>query len=224
MFIRHSALMPTIPKHQSGVVLAICLIILLVLTLIGVTSSNVTGLEEKMAANTKDVNLAFQAAEAALRDVETNILKTKPSFQRSTADTAQGTGTGIYTYLTECNGTETTSATPRTETTPSIRPFYNTVDWNATSNIKYKDYDNVDKVSGSSKKLNGLSQLPRYIIEEIDCKQIKSGSAGGSLGATKVKSTPKADVMMIRITARGWGSNTNSTASVQSIVKVTYEN
>jgi len=54
-------------EHQSGVVLPISMIMLLLLTLVSITASQVTGLEEKMAGNSKDSNLAFQAAEAALR-------------------------------------------------------------------------------------------------------------------------------------------------------------
>ena len=54
-------------QHQSGAVLAISLIVLLLLTLIGITAAQVTGLEEKMAGNFRDRNLAFQAAESALR-------------------------------------------------------------------------------------------------------------------------------------------------------------
>jgi len=60
-------------KYQSGVVLAISLIMLLLLTLIGITGSQVTSLEEKMAGNEKDYNLAFQAAETTLREAEKYI-------------------------------------------------------------------------------------------------------------------------------------------------------
>ena len=59
-----------LPNHQRGAVLIISLIMLLVLTLIGVTSMRTTTLEEKMAGNLRDKNLAFQAAETALRDGE----------------------------------------------------------------------------------------------------------------------------------------------------------
>jgi len=61
-------------QHQSGVVLVVSLIMLLLLTMLGVTGMQVSGLEEKMAGNSKDQNLAFQAAEAALRDAENDIL------------------------------------------------------------------------------------------------------------------------------------------------------
>lgn len=60
----------TLPQVQRGAVLATALIILVIITLIGVTASQVTSLEERMAGNFRDRNLAFQAAEAALREGE----------------------------------------------------------------------------------------------------------------------------------------------------------
>ncbi len=55
-------------QRQKGAVLVVSLMILLVLTLIGVTAMTTSTLEERMAGNLKDVNLAFQAAESTLRD------------------------------------------------------------------------------------------------------------------------------------------------------------
>lgn len=60
-------------SSQSGVVLVVSLVMLLMLTLIGVTGTQVTSLEEKMAGNSRDKNLAFQSAEAALRGGEAQI-------------------------------------------------------------------------------------------------------------------------------------------------------
>ncbi|WP_445366350.1 pilus assembly PilX family protein [Methylomonas sp. BW4-1] len=56
---------------QTGAVLVVALIMLMLLTIIGVTGTNVTSLEEKMAGNMRDRNLAFQAAESALQGGET---------------------------------------------------------------------------------------------------------------------------------------------------------
>ena len=57
--------------RKEGAVLIISLIMLLLLTIIGVTAIQTTSLEEKMAGNMRDQNLAFQAAESALRVGET---------------------------------------------------------------------------------------------------------------------------------------------------------
>lgn len=62
------------PTHrQRGVVLIVSLIMLLVVTLLAVSSMQGTVLEEKMAGNSKDRNLAFQTTESAVREAETYI-------------------------------------------------------------------------------------------------------------------------------------------------------
>lgn len=57
-------------SNQRGSTLIVSLMILIVMTLIGLTGVMTSTLEEKMAGNTRDQALAFQAAEAALRDGE----------------------------------------------------------------------------------------------------------------------------------------------------------
>lgn len=56
---------------QSGAVLFVSLILLLIMTLLGISGMQTTILEEKMAGNFRNSNQAFQSAEAALRGSET---------------------------------------------------------------------------------------------------------------------------------------------------------
>jgi len=56
---------------QSGAALVFVLMMLLVMTLLGISSMNSTMLEEKMAGNVRNKHLSFQTAEAALRAGET---------------------------------------------------------------------------------------------------------------------------------------------------------
>ncbi len=58
---------------ENGAVLVISLIMLLVLMVLGVSSMSTVVLEEKMVGNMRDQDLAFQAAEAGIRDAETWI-------------------------------------------------------------------------------------------------------------------------------------------------------
>ena len=62
--------MTSSPSRQRGVALFISLVLLLVLTIIGVSAVQTTTLETRMARNEHDALLAFQAAESALRDAE----------------------------------------------------------------------------------------------------------------------------------------------------------
>lgn len=61
------------PYIQRGAVLIVSLVILLVMTLLGVTAMQGTTLEEKMAGNLRQRNIAFQSAESALRASEAFI-------------------------------------------------------------------------------------------------------------------------------------------------------
>ncbi len=60
---------------QRGAALVIALMMLVLMTLIGVTAIRTTTLEEKMAGNMHDRNLAFQAAETALRGAEQEFIE-----------------------------------------------------------------------------------------------------------------------------------------------------
>ena len=57
-------------QRQGGAVLLFSLIILLILTVLGVTAMQTTGMQERMAGGLRDQHLSLQAAEAALRDGE----------------------------------------------------------------------------------------------------------------------------------------------------------
>ncbi len=62
--------MTHIAAKQQGNVLIVSLVFLLVLTVAGLTSVSISSLEEKMAGNYRNYQLAFQAAEAALVEAE----------------------------------------------------------------------------------------------------------------------------------------------------------
>ena len=57
-------------RSQDGAVLYIALIMLILLALIGVIGMQVAGMQERMSANYRAVNLAFQRAEDVARDAE----------------------------------------------------------------------------------------------------------------------------------------------------------
>ncbi len=59
--------------RQRGVTLVVALIFLAVLALFGATAARNSILEERMAGNTRDRDLAFQAAEAAIKKFEEDL-------------------------------------------------------------------------------------------------------------------------------------------------------
>ena len=124
--------------RETGAVLVVSLLFLLILTLIGLTGSQVTSLEEKMSGNMRDRNLAFQAAESALRAGEMYLtLPALPNFSCAN---------GRYRYNdVNCDGT-----------------LEDAQIWDSSS-----DWSGISKVTYSSGTMASISSAPAYIIEQM---------------------------------------------------------
>lgn len=86
-------------RQQTGAVLIVGLIFLLVMTMLGLTAMQTTTLEEKMSGNMRDRSVAFQAAELALRVGEDVVFSGPPS-----------SGNGVYDVQTNPAPDETVEA------------------------------------------------------------------------------------------------------------------
>lgn len=75
-------------RRQGGVVLVVALMFMLVMSIVGVAAMQSTLMQERMAGNTRDRNLAFQAAEAALRAGEDASIGGAPAADTVLADPA----------------------------------------------------------------------------------------------------------------------------------------
>jgi Tfp pilus assembly protein PilX len=76
-------------QREKGVALVVALILLVVMTLLGLGAMRSVTLEEKMAANTFDRSLSFQAAEASLREAESLLdTPTPPTCTRRQCHTS----------------------------------------------------------------------------------------------------------------------------------------
>ncbi|HEW98913.1 MAG: hypothetical protein DRR16_08860 [Candidatus Parabeggiatoa sp. nov. 3] len=79
----HYSIRPT-PNHQEGAVLITSLILLLIITMLGVSAIEATKLETRMAANTREYNQAFQIAQSGIDhtfrkyDQQTKLLSELP--------------------------------------------------------------------------------------------------------------------------------------------------
>jgi type IV pilus assembly protein PilX len=60
-------------RQQSGVTLVIAMIFLICFAMLGVWAASSNALQERMAGNTRNRDLALQAAESALKDAEATI-------------------------------------------------------------------------------------------------------------------------------------------------------
>ncbi len=73
----------SMPNQQRGALLLVGLVMVLLMTIVGMAAIRGTGLQESMAGNMRERNIAFQAAESALRAGESIVAPTNrvlPAF------------------------------------------------------------------------------------------------------------------------------------------------
>jgi type IV pilus assembly protein PilX len=171
--------------------------------MLGVTAMNSTTMEERMAGNTRDSNLALEAAEAALRDAVRDIYANPytGAYTRSGGVKASFFGDGSGTAGT-CSTNGLCLPTAMTAGLNGIPPNAPVVSMTAAPSVEYGTFTNAPRIQG-------LAMQPRYIIENL-CLVDGSGSMFGSSG-------PTTNCNYYRITARGYGMNPNSQATVQEV-------
>lgn len=140
-------------SKQSGAVLITGLIFMVVLTIIVISALRSATLEERMAANARNRQLALQAAEAVLRDAEATLFAAAPFSPFTPASFTAGCTSGL------CN-LPAAGATPR----------WRTIDWSSTAVTR--SFNNA----GAS-DLAGVASQPRYIVEIANVPV--SGGGGG---------------------------------------------
>ena len=133
----------TLPRDHRGSALVVSLLILLVMTIVGITAMGSTTLEERMANNNRQRQLAFQSAEAALRDAETWLANNVTSI--ASLSQFDGTTVGLYTLRPPVVGMTTVPLTSF--------DIYKDGDWLAAGK-------SVQSVSLATNQIR-----PRYIIE-----------------------------------------------------------
>jgi type IV pilus assembly protein PilX len=181
-------------KRHSGASLIMVMMILIVVSLLGISGAQIGLMSERGARNDRDMQMAWQAAEAALIDAEFDM----------TGATATRTdlfdGKNRTAFLPGC-GTSGTSAGLCAVTTTG-KPAWLTVDFTSTAanapTIAFGTF------SGRAFKSGNLgvqpAQAPRYIIELVEDPLDKKS-------------------VVYRVTAMGFGPRTDIQAMVQMIYR-----
>lgn len=174
------------PRRQSGLTLFPALMFLLVMSIIGVATLNSTLMQEKMVSNAKDLNLAFQSAEAALRDAEADVQR--PTFAVG-ASFSPACANGLCT--------------------PIAGDISKIIDWSSSATTR-----GYGSQTGAI-ALPDVAAQPRYVIERLQTLS-DSGvgkSVGIGLGSSGLGNTVGA---WYRLTALGTGARGDTRVILQS--------
>lgn len=144
------AIFPRPRAAQSGAVLVTGLIFLLVLTMFVLALVRSGTLEERMARNARDQQMAREAAEAVLRDAEA------VTFNKAPFDPYDASAFSVNCTNGLCRN-------------PNAASTWQALDWSNTGQSK--------SFSDAKFNLPGLTTQPRYVIEIITAP-IKTSSSG----------------------------------------------
>ena len=198
------------PRRERGAVLIVALLFLVMLTLLGVTAMTGTTMEERMAGNARDNAVAFQAAEAALRDARRDLgewavagFAGKRALPNGWALNIANFGVG-FTAAT-CN---TTDAAAQGLCLPDVYvggenaqlPAVPTAhSFTAAPSVQYGQF------TGAA-LLEGVARQPRYLIELFCLVRHDEGLSGAP------------NCNFFRITAIGYGANPATIVTLQEII------
>jgi type IV pilus assembly protein PilX len=181
--------MPTTRRHESGFSLITILMMMVVLVSLALASMNSSLVQERMAGNARDRNIALQAAEAALRDAEADI---------------EANLTVASAFVSACTGGLCLPPS-LTSNNPTSQPLWKTIDWGASAG-RSRAYGGVTGATA----LPGVASAPRYIVELLPVLPPVSGQSA-SLGGSDQDAA-----QAFRITARATGLRTSTVVILQS--------
>ena len=175
---------------ERGFSLITTLLFMLCALVLGVSVMGVNVMQERIIGNTKDRDLALQAAEAALRDAEADIASNVNPSTAFTDDCALGLCTP-----------------PTIRASVSPLPVEKQAGFSWASSAQVRAYGQYTGASA----LPGLSAQPLYVIEKL-------GNLGTPAGESVVLGAePVAPGVGYRITARASGARPETIAFLQSI-------
>lgn len=176
-----------VTRHrQSGFSLITILMMMVVLMSLALAGMNSGIVQERMAGNARDRNIALQAAEAALRDAEAYI---------------EANLTAASAFDKECTGGLCLPPSMTSKDSTS-KPRWKSIEWNAVQSRAYGEGTKATKLPDV--------EAPRYIVELLPVLPPVSGQSA-SLG----NSTEDA-AQAFRISVRATGLRASTVVILQS--------
>ncbi|GAA5185061.1 hypothetical protein GCM10025771_40600 [Niveibacterium umoris] len=188
-------------RRQRGATLIVSLLLLVIITIMGLAAIRTSTLEERMARYGVEQGVAFQAAEAALRDAEIDLT--------GSTSTRFGIVQGVTGFAADCNATAAAAARINGLCLPApagSAPVWQTQMGVAGAAVTYGTYGGnlpLPTTGGPS----SVAQQPRYVVEGIT-----TPGPGTSLKVGTVNAR-------YRVTAQGFGPRQEVQAWVQTMVQ-----
>jgi type IV pilus assembly protein PilX len=184
---------PTPRRAARGFSLIAILLMMVALAMLALGSMNSSIIQERMVGNTRDRQVALQAAEAAIRDAEIDI--------ELNVNAAVGFAVGCANGL--CISPSDTTDNPLSA------PMWQGIDWNITRT--YGSRTGAPALLGPDNV--ALAAQPRYFVENLPVLPPMPGESAAIGGG----STPAPRARAYRITVRASGIRASTVVMLQSV-------
>ncbi|WP_075186691.1 pilus assembly PilX family protein [Teredinibacter haidensis] len=187
--------------REKGATLIVALIILLIMSLIGISNMQSSTMQERMAANNRQKTVSLFAADSALKAAENWF---SDNIER-TEDLSKFDGSsGLYSLIASPG---TVVAKPLSSSIPDIS---DPISWSSYGVSSYKGKDIVDSTI--------VSKQPKYVIEYIGRDWGTAKNVASEVNSD-TKGEGKTNAYMFRITAIGWGKDENIYTVLESVFR-----
>ena len=202
---------------QRGVSLIVVLLILVVVSVLGVGGAQIALMAERGSRNDRDMQVAWQSAEAALMDAEFDIHgpNTAAASRRTTFDGMNNT----TAFVAGCGTSTTDKNKGLCQLPPTGKPAWLTVDFmldSATApTVAFGTFTGrsfASVAAGGAATGVQPAKAPRYVIEPIPDILEREAGVAGKAAANKLPT------FIYRVTAMGFGPR----ADIQALNQILY--
>ena len=211
------------PAFQRGLSLVMVLMILVIVSLLGAASMQISMMGEHGARNDRDLQLAWQGAESALADAALDLMGPNDAPGSRTAAIQSAplipeSGCGAQAWQGLCNPV----------TAGAKNPTWLTVDFTDTSpaaptvalgTFTHRAFPHANEPAGIGVQ---PALAPRYVIEDVSAADAASPGAGmvtATYNSAPPAGMPAATGRLYRATAVGFGPRSHIQAMVQAVYR-----
>lgn len=210
--------------RQHGMSLIMVLLLLVIVSMLGVASMQIAMMGERGARNDRDLQLAWQGAEAALVDAEFDLQGTNPAYAGSRAPLIKANPS---IPSSGCATSGTWRGICAAQTAGQTKPTWLLVDFTSTSDAAPSIA--LGTFTGRAYANSGGAELgiqpahaPRYVLEDVT---MSDGANPGRMVGTGYASAGAAGSQaatnrLYRVTAMGFGPRSD----IQAVLQTVYRN
>ncbi len=221
--LRISALRKGKPRSaHRGVSLVIVLLLLVIVSMLGVASMQISMMGERGARNDRDMQLAWQGAEAALVDAEVDLMGPNSAGSSRTAAVLAGP----MVPDSGCSTTGTWRGMCNASTAGSTKPTWLTVDFTSASSAAIPLGTFTGRLYPHAGAADGQGVQPafdpRYVVEDVssaDASNLGGGMVTANYTSAAMAGTKASAGRLYRVTAMGFGPRSDIQAVVQAIYR-----